>query len=219
MPDDRKLTYIAVEGPIGVGKTTLAKALGRALDARVVLEEAESNPFLAPFYKNPARYAFHTQLAFLVSRYRQQREIYQRDLFHQVTVADYLYEKDRIFASVTLREDELRLYHRIADLLEKDIPEPSIVVLLQASAEALMQRVRKRGRDFEAPMDLDYLQTVCETYNRHFFDYTGAPLLIVNTDEVNVAADETELQELIRQMSLHEQGVQNYVPVSRKRSG
>lgn len=216
MDEKRKLTYIAIEGPIGVGKTTLAKALGQALDARVVLEEAETNPFLPFFYKDPRRYAFHTQLAFLVSRYRQQHEIYQRDLFHQVTVADYLYEKDRIFASVTLSEEELRLYHRIADLLEDAIPKPSIVVLLQAGAEALMKRVRNRGRDFEAPMKLDYLRVVCETYSRHFFDYAGAPLLIVNTDEVNTATDPVELQELIRQMRQHEHGIQYYVPVSRK---
>jgi deoxyguanosine kinase len=215
---ERPMTYIAVEGPIGVGKTTLAKALGQALNARVIMEEAETNPFLVHFYKNPKRYALHTQLAFLVSRYRQQQEIIQRDLFHQVTVADYLYEKDRIFASVTLSEDELHLYNHIADLLEKAIPKPSIVVLLQASAEALMARIRKRGRDFEAPMELDYLRTVCETYNRHFFDYTGAPLLVVNTDEVNVATDPVELQELIRQMGLQERGMQYYVPVSRKRS-
>ncbi|MBL7223145.1 MAG: deoxynucleoside kinase [Candidatus Brocadiae bacterium] len=216
MDDERQLTYIAVEGPIGVGKTTLAKALGKALDARVILEEAEDNPFLPHFYKNPTRYALHTQLAFLVSRYRQQQEIYQRDLFHKTTVADYLFEKDRIFASVTLNEEELHLYSRIADLLQDATPTPSIVVMLQASAEALMQRIRKRGRGFEAPMELGYLQTVCETYNRHFFDYTDVPLLVVNTDEVNVATDEVELQELIRQMRQPRPGVQYYVPVSRR---
>lgn len=211
-----KLTYIAVEGPIGVGKTTLAKALGSALNARVILEEAEANPFLPSFYRNPKRYAFHTQLAFLVSRCRQQREIFQRDLFHQTTVADYLYDKDRIFASITLGEEEFRLYNRIAALLDSDLPKPSMIIFLQASAEALMARIRKRGRDFEAPMELGYLHRVCEAYNRHFFDYAQAPLLIVNTDEVNVAEDPAELQELLRQMSLLEQGTQCYVPVSRK---
>ena len=212
MPEN--LTYIAVEGAIGVGKTTLAQALGAALDARVILEEAEANPFLKHYYENPTRYAFQTQLFFLASRYKQQQELFQRDLFHQVTVADYLFEKDRIFASIALSDEELRLYHRIAGYLGTGIPRPSIVIMLQASTELLMERIRKRGRDFEAPMDLDYLQTVAETYNRHFFDYTDAPLLVVNTDEVNVSADPAELTELIAQMQAHEHGVQYYVPVA-----
>ena len=211
------LTYIAVEGPIGVGKTTLARALGSALDARVILEEAEANPFLQHYYENPKRYAFQTQLFFLASRYKQQQELFQRDLFHQTTVADYLFEKDRVFASIALSDEELRLYHRIASYLSANIPTPSIVILLQASYETLMERIRKRGRDFEAPMEIDYLRTVAETYNRHFFDYTDAPLLVVNTDEVNPAADGAELDELIDQMRAHEHGVQYYVPVARKR--
>ena len=211
----RKLTYIAVEGPIGVGKTTLAKALGQALGARVILEEAEANPFLRHYYQNTRRYAFQTQLFFLASRYKQQQEIYQRDLFHQTTVTDYLYEKDRVFASIALSEEELRLYHRIASYLTTGIARPSIVLLLQASVESLMERVRRRGHDFEAPMGMDYLRTVVETYNRHFFDYQDVPLFIVNTDEVNVAADPVELQDLIEQMSRHEHGIQYYTPVAR----
>lgn len=214
MPD--KLTYIAVEGPIGVGKTTLAQALGAALDARVILEEAEANPFLQHYYENPKRHAFQTQLFFLASRYKQQQELFQRDLFHQTTVSDYLFEKDRIFASIALSDEELRLYHRIASYLDAGIPRPSIVILLQASYESLMERIRKRGRDFEAPMELDYLKTVAETYSSHFFDYADAPLLVVNTDEVNPSADAAELAELIAQMRAHEHGTQYYVPVSTK---
>jgi len=213
---NRKLTYIAVEGPIGVGKTTLARALGKAIKARVILEESEANPFLRHFYDNPRRYGFQTQLFFLASRYKQQQEIYQRDLFHQTTVTDYLFEKDRIFASIALSAEELRLYHRIATYFETGVAKPNIVVLLQASVESLMERIRKRGYDFEAPLTTDYLETVVETYNRHFFDYTDAPLLIVNTDEVNVAADPVELAELIDQMSRHDYGIQYYVPVSRR---
>ncbi len=214
----RNFRYIAVEGPIGVGKTTLARALGRALDARVILEESDANPFLRHFYENPRRYAFQTQLFFLASRYKQQQEIYQRDLFHQTTVTDYLFEKDRIFASIALSEDELRLYHKIAAYFSSNIPRPSLVVLLQASVESLMARIRKRAFDFEAPMDIEYLRRVVETYNRHFFDYSDAPLLVVNTDEVNVASDPDELAELIEQMSRHEHGIQYYAPVARKRS-
>lgn len=214
-----RFSYVAVEGPIGVGKTTLARALGRALDARVILEESDANPFLLHYYKNPRRYAFQTQLFFLASRYKQQQEIYQRDLFHHTTVTDYLFEKDRIFASIALSEDELRLYHRIASYLSTSIPKPSMVVLLQASVGSLMERIRKRGWDFEAPMGSDYLERVVEAYNRHFFDYAEAPLLVVNTDEVNVADDPQELAELIEQMSRHEHGIQYYVPVARKRSG
>lgn len=212
-----KPTYIAVEGPIGVGKTTLARALGAALNARVILEESEANPFLRHFYENPRRYAFQTQLFFLASRYKQQQEIHQLDLFHQTTVSDYLFEKDSVFASVTLNDDELRLYHRIASLFPGNIPKPDIVILLQASVESLMARIRKRAYDFEAPMELDYLRTVVETYNRHFFDYTAAPLLVVNTDEVNVATDPVELANLSEQMGRHKHGVQYYVPVARKR--
>ena len=214
MPEN--LTYIAVEGAIGVGKTTLARALGTALNARVILEEVEANPFLQHYYEDPRRYAFQTQLFFLASRYKQQQELFQRDLFHQITVADYLFEKDRIFASVALSDEELRLYYRIAGYLSANVPKPSIVVLLQASYESLMERIRRRGRDFEAPMELDYMKTIAEAYNRHFFDYTDAPLLVVNTDEVNPAADPAELAELIEQLKAHEHGVQYYVPVSRK---
>jgi deoxyguanosine kinase len=211
-----KFSYVAVEGAIGVGKTTLALALGKALNARVILEESEANPFLRHFYENPKRFAFQTQLFFLASRYKQQQEIYQRDLFHQTTVSDYLFAKDAIFASIALSEEELRLYHRIAAYLTAGVPKPTIVIVLQASVESLMERIRKRGFDFEGPMDLDYLRRVVETYNRHFFDYTGAPLLVVNTDEVNVAADPTELANLIQQMGRHEHGIQYYVPVARK---
>jgi len=212
----RTFTYIAVEGAIGVGKTTLARALGKALSARVILEESEANPFLLHFYANPKRYAFQTQLFFLASRYKQQQEIYQRDLFHQTTVTDYLFEKDSIFASIALSEEELRLYHRIASYLRSSIPKPSIVILLQASVESLMARIRGRGYEFEGPMEVEYLQTVVETYNRHFFDYSEAPLLIVNTDEVNVADDPAELAGLVDQMGRHEHGIQYYAPVTRK---
>lgn len=211
-----KPNYIAVEGAIGVGKTTLARALGKALNARVILEESEANPFLRHFYENPKRYAFQTQLFFLASRYKQQQEVFQRDLFHQTTVTDYLFEKDSVFAGVTLSDEELRLYHRIAALFAGTVPKPDIVILLQASVESLMARIRKRGYDFEAPMELDYLRTVVESYNRHFFDYAAGPLLVVNTDEVNVAADRTELANLIEQLARHKHGIQYYVPAARK---
>lgn len=212
----KKFTYIAIEGAIGVGKTTLARALGAALNARVILEESEANPFLRHFYENPKRYAFQTQLFFLASRYKQQQEIVQRDLFHQATVADYLFDKDNVFATVTLSDEELRLYHRIAVLFPAGIPKPDVVILLQASVESLMARIRKRGYDFEGPMELDYLRMVVETYNRYFFDYAAAPLLVVNTDEVNVASDPVELANLIEQLGRHKQGIQFYAPVARK---
>jgi deoxyguanosine kinase len=210
-----KFTYIACEGPIGVGKTTLARALGAALNARVTLEESEANPFLRHFYQNPKRYAFQTQLFFLASRYKQQQEIVQRDLFHQTTVTDYLFDKDNVFATVTLSDDELRLYHRIAALFPSGLPKPDIVIL-QANVESLMARIRNRSYEFEAPMEEDYLRTVVETYNQYFFDYAAAPLLVVNTDEVNVAADPVELANLIEQLGRPQHGTQYYVPVARK---
>jgi deoxyadenosine/deoxycytidine kinase len=148
--------YIAIEGVIGVGKTSLATKLGERYNARVVYEKHEENPFLADFYRDPRRYAFQTQMFFLLSRYRQQQEIPQRDLFHEMVIADYLFAKDRIFAHLTLEDRELWLYDHIASLLEQDIPKPDLVIYLQSSLERLMQNIRRRGRTYERNITEDY---------------------------------------------------------------
>jgi len=207
-----KFRYIAIEGPIGVGKTSLAKALAERLKARLILEEALENPFLPKYYGNIKKYAFQTQIFFLVSRYKQQAHIRQRDLFNSLTITDYMFDKDRIFASITLNEEELMLYNHLHPLLASNIPKPDLVILLQAPASVLMQRIRARGRKFEAAVTRDYIEAVAEAYDRFFFNYDDSPLLIVNTTRVNFAVDPFDLETLVLQIDKIESGTQYYVP-------
>ena len=207
-----RFRYIAIEGPIGVGKTTLAKALAERLNARLFLEEAMENPFLTKYYNNMRKFALQTQLFFLVSRYKQQKEIAQRDLFNRITLADYMFEKDRIFASLALNEEELMLYNHLHPLLATNVPKPDLVLLLQAPASVLMSRIRARGRKFEEPMTRDYIMRVVEAYDRFFFNYEASPLLIVNTSQVNLAVDRFDLESLVQQLEKMESGKQYYVP-------
>ena len=211
-PQLDRFRYIAIEGPIGVGKTSLAKAMSERLKARLLLEEAAENPFLPRYYSNIKKYAFQTQIFFLVSRYKQQKQIDQRDLFNQITISDYMFEKDRIFASITLNEEELMLYNHLHPLLAVNIPKPDLVILLQAPAGVLMGRIRARGRKFEASVTRDYLEAVVEAYDRFFFDYDTSPLLIVNTTHVNFAVEPFDLETLVLQLGKIESGTQYYVP-------
>jgi len=211
-PQLDKFRYIAIEGPIGVGKTSLAKAMSERLKARLLLEEAAENPFLPRYYNNIKKYAFQTQIFFLVSRYKQQKQIDQRDLFNRITISDYMFEKDRIFASITLNEEELMLYNHLHPLLAVNIPKPDLVILLQAPASVLMGRIRARGRKFEASVTRDYLEAVVEAYDRFFFDYDASPLLIVNTTHVNFAVEPFDLETLVLQLGKIESGTQYYVP-------
>ena len=207
-----RFKYIAIEGPIGVGKTSLAEALAKRLDARLFLEEAMENPFLTKYYSNLKKFAFQTQLFFLVSRYKQQKELIQRDLFNRITVTDYMFDKDRIFASLALNEEELMLYNHLHPLLAVNIPKPDLVILLQAPANVLMSRIRTRGRKFEEPMSRDYIERVVEAYDRFFFNYNATPLLIVNTTHVNFSVDRFDLESLVLQLEKLESGTQYYVP-------
>lgn len=176
----KELRFIAIEGVIGAGKTTLAKGLANKFHAGLILEEFDDNPFLAKFYSNPSYYAFHTQLYFLMSRYRQQRKINQMDLFHSRIISDYLFAKDRIFAEVNLTEDEFSLYEKIYSLIEKEIPRPDVVVYLQATPDLLYKRIKQRDRSYERNIEYDYLVKLCEAYNSFFIHYNISQLLIVN---------------------------------------
>ena len=207
-----RLQYIAIEGVIGAGKTSLAMMMADTLGGRSLLEQHEANPFLADFYKNPQRYAFQTQLFFLLSRYRQQQEIPQTDLFHNLLIADYIFAKDRIFASITLEDREYLLYEKVAVLLERDIVKPDLVIYLQSSSERLMAHIKKRGRDYEKFITEDYIRSLNEAYNQFFFNYTASPLLVVNANDIDFVNEEKDFNDLLNQLNRPISGVQYYSP-------
>lgn len=204
--------YVAVEGVIGVGKTTLAKRLSRSLGGTLVLEVVEENPFLARFYDDPDAWAFQTQIFFLLSRYRQQLQIPQRELFAQSVVSDYIFAKDQIFATINLGEEELALYRSIVPLLEARVTRPDLVIYLQATTEVLLDRIRRRGRSFEREISREYLETLSEAYNHFFFHYEDTPLLIVNTNEMDLVGSEGDYDRLLEMIREHASGTR-YVGV------
>ena len=196
--DQSQLRYIAVEGVIGAGKTTLAKMLGELIGAKVVLEQFEENPFLKNFYKDPERYAFQTQIFFLLTRYKQQRELGQADLFHRFLVTDYIFEKDKIFAYLNLQDEELKLYETLVGSIQHNIAAPDLVVYLQSSVPRLMGNIKQRGREFESPMQESYIKDLNEAYNYFFFRYKTTPLLIVNSTELDFVSNKEHFQDLVR---------------------
>jgi len=204
--------YIAVDGVIGVGKTTLTNMIVEQFKGKAVYEEVEENPFLADFYQDPMRFAFQTQIFFLLSRYRQQQEIPQRELFHQLIVADYTFWKDKIFAYLNLEDRELFLYEKIATLLERDIPKPDLVVYLKSTPERLMQNIKKRGRYFERTMSYEYIQSLNKSYNNFFNHYTGTPLLIVNTTTMDFVQNQSDFQRILDLLTSDIQGTVHYDP-------
>jgi len=207
-----KAYMIAVEGPIGVGKTSLAELMAQRLDARLVLEEFEGNPFLADFYRDPERFAFQTQLWFLLSRYRQQQELQQLDLFSPLLVTDYMFMKDRLFASLTLNDKEMSLYDRVASLLERDIASPDLVVYLQADTDRLMANVRKRSRSYEVNMDWKYLDALNQLYNEYFFRYDRGSLLIINSNDLDFVNRPDDFEEIITLIREPATGTRFYNP-------
>jgi deoxyguanosine kinase len=211
--------YIAVEGVIGVGKTSLSKLLTERLKAQLVLEEVEENPFLKDFYKDRARYAFQTQMHFLFSRYQQQRSLRQTELFSDRLVADYLFQKDRIFAGLNLSDRELALYEKLVVWLELDVVKPDVVVYLQASSDILLERIGRRGRPFEKDMDRDYIKQLNEAYNYFFFHYVDAPLLVVNTNGIDFVNNPDDFEDLLQRIVSHRQGTVYYAPLERGAAG
>jgi deoxyguanosine kinase len=202
--------YIAIEGVIGVGKTTLATILAGQLEAQLKAEEVEENPFLAKFYDDMRGYAFQTQIFFLLSRYRQQVELTQASLFAQQVVSDYIFAKDKIFAYINLNDDELALYERLVRILEKDIARPDVVVYLQASTDVLMERIGKRGRPFEKNMPRDYIETLNRAYNHFFFHYDETPLVMVNTDSLDLPRSPAHVEKLLEVINNHKRGTIYY---------
>ena len=206
--------YIAIEGPIGAGKTSLAERLALRLDATAVLEDTE-NPFLADFYAGRPGAALQTQLFYLLNRHRQQLTLRQADLFAQSTVCDYLFDRDKIFAYLNLDDNELFIYQRLFDLLAKDVPAPDLVIYLQAPTDVLTGRLRDRGsdpgRDVPIPAD-DYLRELNEAYQHFFFHYSATPLLVVETSQIDLRSSDDALDDLIRQIKSMKRGTRYYVP-------
>ncbi len=192
-----KYPYIVIEGPIGSGKTTLAKRLAEKLDARLVLENAEENPFLKRFYENPDRHALPTQLFFLFQRTEQLRELNQPDLFRRATIADYFLEKDPLFARLTLNDEEFALYRTIYQHLQVQITPPDLIVYLQTPVDALMERIEKRGIAYEQTIGRSYIERLATSYSDFFHQYEGSPLLIVNNEHLDIGASDDALQYLI----------------------
>ncbi len=193
----RNLYYIAIEGPIGVGKTSLVKLLAEKLEARTILEQFEENPFLSDFYDDPERFAFQTQLFFLLQRYQQQQELRQVDIFHKLLITDYMFVKDRLFASLNLNEKELSLYETMANLLERNVINPDLVIYLQADTDTLMKNIGKRKRSFEKNMSKDYIDALNQVYNEYFFRYQDTPLLIINSNNIDFVNNKKDLEEII----------------------
>ena len=205
--------YLVVEGPIGVGKTSLAKSLAQEFSARTVFERVEDNPFLPKFYDDRKTYAFQNQLFFLLSRYQQQRDLGQQDLFKQNLVSDYLFAKDKIFATLTLTGEELTLYQQIYQLLDPRVSKPDLTIYLQARPEVLYKRIKKRDKTFERGITLDYLKEVAQAYNQFFFHYDDTPLLVVNTSDIDFVESSNDLADLIKEINSMGPGTQHYIPL------
>jgi deoxyadenosine/deoxycytidine kinase len=209
--------HIAVEGPIGVGKTSLVQLLADRFEGVMVLEDI-TNPFLPAFYEGRPGAAFQVQIYFLLSRFQQQREIKQMNLFQRLVLADYSFPKDRIFAYLNLEDEDLRVYEKLYPVLEQEVPRPDLVIYMQASIPVLLERIERRGRDYERPSDPNYLERLNEAYSYYFFHYRETPLLVVNTDDIDFVHHAADLEALIDQVVRCRRGTQVYVPISPQKS-
>lgn len=206
--------YIVIEGPIGVGKTTLARRLAETFGSELLLEGANDNPFISKFYDNPRAAALPTQLFFLLQRARQMQELRQGDMFNPVRVADFLIEKDRLFAELTLDDDELQLYEQVYENLTFDVPTPDLVIYLQAPIEILMARIQNRGIQYERMIESAYLQNLSDAYVEFFYHYNEAPLLIVNAAEIDFAENENDFQQLLERVKTIRNGRHYFNPAT-----
>ena len=206
------MRYIAIEGVTGVGKRRLARLLGRRLNARLMLEEPEENPFLPLFYESPDQYGFQTQVFFMLSRYRQQQELHQMDLFEEAVVSNFIFEKDRIYANVTLNDTEFALYERLAETLSEKLPRPDLVIYLQTTVNHLMRGIRRHERGYEREITKEYVSKLLEAYNHFFFHYSITPLLAVNVSEVDFENRPEHLDDLLAQIKSPPSGTRYYRP-------
>ena len=212
MADALPFRHVAIEGPIGVGKTSLVNLMAHRFRGTRVMADVE-NPFLDDFYKDKRGAAFRCQLFFLLSRYDQQRSINQRDLFTELILADYFFPKDKIFAYLTLDDSELMIYNRLFDLLHETVPKPDLVIYLQANLETLLKRIKKRGRSYEKSISSSYLQELSEAYAHFFYRYDETPLLVVNTNDIDFVNTPAHFEALVEQIRNAQKGTQYYVPL------
>ena len=210
----RNLNYIAIEGPIGVGKTSLAKLLSKRLSAKLILEKFEENPFLSEFYNDPTRFAFQTQLFFLLQRYQQQQDIRQVDMFHNLLISDYMFIKDRLFASLNLDDKEMNLYDSIANMMERNVINPDLIIYLQADTASLMKNIDKRGRNFESNISNEYINELNEIYTEYFFRYNDTPLVIINTNNIDFVHNPGDLDQVIQYIKQPVSGTKFFNPSS-----
>ncbi len=213
----KNLHYIVIEGPLGVGKTSLARLLAEKLEGETLLEDVEGHPFLTKFYRDPRKYAFQTQIYFLLRRYQQIAEIHQMDLFKKVVLSDYLFEKDRIFARINLDDQEFWLYEQLFQLLHRKTVVPDLVIFLQARTDVLLERIRKRGRKFEKGVHPDYIESLNDAFNSFFFHYQDSPLLVIDASEIDFVHVPEDLDNLVAQIRNMEGGTQYYVPLASRR--
>jgi len=205
--------YVVVEGPIGVGKTSLARRLARSFGSELVLEQGDENPFLERFYRNPRAAAFQTQLYFLFQRARQIQEVRQADLFERVRVADYLLDKDRLFARLTLDDEEFALYEQVYERLAIDAPVPDLVVYLQAPVDVLLERIARRGIQYEQVIERRYLERLVESYSRFFLEYGTAPVLMVNASEIDLVGSNADYTSLLKEVARARKGRHYFNPM------
>ncbi len=210
MRDD--IDFIVIEGPIGVGKTSLAKRLAESFGSELLLEGADENPFLDRFYQNPRSVALQTQLFFLFQRAKQLQDLRQTDMFQPVRIADFIMEKDKLFAEITLDPEEFKLYEQVYQHVTLDAPIPDLVIYLQAPVEVLLKRVSKRGRAYEKYMEAGYLEQIVQSYTRFFYDYARSPLLIVNAAEIDLVSNEADYQLLLEQIQRSRSGRHYFNP-------
>lgn len=210
MEESTEVKYIAIEGVIGVGKTSLARKIKEKLTANIIFEQFEQNPFLEKFYNDRKRYAFQTQMFFLINRYKQQQGLQQEDLFSKFLVCDYIFEKDRVFAYLNLSGEELKLYESIFPLLNRSLRKPDLVVYLQSNVDRLMYNIKSRGRRIERNLTRSYIDELSEAYNYFFFRYTSTPLLIVNSTELDFVNNESDFNELFKQIFREDRAFTEY---------